>query len=215
MEKTRGIILRTQRYSETSLILRWLTTDFGRVSTIAKGARRPKSPFAGKLDLFIEAQLAFNRSARSDLHTLREVMVNDFHLPLRQDMDRLHVASYAVALIEQTTESETPIPEVYDLLDTLLEVLAGAAGRPRLIFAFELKLLEILGLAPSATATSLTPAVATLLCALKDMKWAEIEDLTPKAAQVNELARFLQGFLVYHLGRVPKLRGTALKGFDH
>ena len=61
-ESATGIILRTRPLTETSLIVHWLTPNFGRIATVAKGARRPKSPFAGKLDLFYVADFSFSRS---------------------------------------------------------------------------------------------------------------------------------------------------------
>src|SRR5258707_904583 len=77
IESTSGLILRTRPLTETSLIVSWLTQDFGRIATVARGARRPKSPFAGKLDLFYLADLSFQRSRRSDLHTLREASLRE------------------------------------------------------------------------------------------------------------------------------------------
>ena len=74
-ERTIGLILRIRPLTETSLIVQWLTPDLGRVSTVAKGARRPKSPFRGKLDLFYAADFSFQRSRRSELHNLREVVL--------------------------------------------------------------------------------------------------------------------------------------------
>src|SRR6185312_16938283 len=71
-ERATGIILRTRLLTDTSLIVHWLTPDCGRIATAAKGARRPKSPFRGKLDLFFEADFSFARSRRSELHILRE-----------------------------------------------------------------------------------------------------------------------------------------------
>ena len=68
IETATGIILRTRPLTETSLIVHWLTPDFGRLATVAKGARRPKSPFAGQLDLFYAADFSFSRSRSSDLH---------------------------------------------------------------------------------------------------------------------------------------------------
>lgn len=212
IENTTGVVLRTQRYSETSLIVRWLTPDLGRVSTIAKGARRAKSPFAGKLDLFIEAQLSLSRSVRSDLHTLREVFVTRFHLPLRDNVDRLRVAAYAVALIEQTTESDTPLPDIHALFCDLLTHLTSTEPRPRLVFAFELKLLTLLGLSPAPGQTALTANTQALLRSLVQDDWDRISRLTPKPQTVQSLARFLQGFLMYHLGRIPPLRSALLKG---
>jgi len=47
-ERAQGLVLRVYPLTETSLIVRWLTRELGRISTVAKGARRPKSPFRGK-----------------------------------------------------------------------------------------------------------------------------------------------------------------------
>ncbi|MGI8966741.1 MAG: DNA repair protein RecO, partial [Limisphaerales bacterium] len=49
-ERARGLIIRVRPLTETSFIICWLTPNFGRISTVAKGARRSKSPFRGKLD---------------------------------------------------------------------------------------------------------------------------------------------------------------------
>ncbi len=91
--------------TETSLIVHWLTPDFGRIATVAKGARRPKSPFLGKLDLFYEADFSFSRSRRSDLHLLREVGLRETHGAIREDIWKLRQAAYAAAFIEQATET--------------------------------------------------------------------------------------------------------------
>ncbi|MCX6892658.1 MAG: recombination protein O N-terminal domain-containing protein, partial [Verrucomicrobia bacterium] len=55
IETATGVVLRTRRLTETSLIIHWLTPGLGRLATVAKGALRPKSPFRGKLDLFYRA----------------------------------------------------------------------------------------------------------------------------------------------------------------
>src|SRR6266436_1713579 len=95
-----GIVLRTRPLTETSLIVHWLTPDFGRIATVAKGARRHKSPFLGKLDLFYLADFSFSRSRSSDLHNLREVNLRETHGALREDIFRLRHAAYATAFIE-------------------------------------------------------------------------------------------------------------------
>src|SRR5918996_3333774 len=98
-ERATGIILRTRPLTETSLIVQWLTPDAGRIATVAKGARRPKSPFRGKLDLFYEADFSFARSRKSELHTLREVVLRETHSELREDLGWIQQASYAAAFI--------------------------------------------------------------------------------------------------------------------
>src|SRR5664279_3418769 len=119
IESATGLILRTRPLTETSLIVHWLTPDFGRIATVAKGARRIQSPFIGKLDLFYRADFSFSRSRRSDLHTLREVSLRETHGALRQDLRRLRQAAYAAVFIEQVTETETPLPAVFGLMKGL------------------------------------------------------------------------------------------------
>src|SRR5436309_15296219 len=115
VERAQGLILRTRPLTDTSLIVHWLTPELGRIATVAKGARRSNSPFRGKLDLFYLADFSFARSRRSDLHTLREVSILDIRPGIRRDIQLLQQASYATALIEQATETETPLEAVFHL----------------------------------------------------------------------------------------------------
>src|ERR1700687_5232239 len=99
IQSATGLILRTRPLTETSLIVHWLTPDFGRIATVAKGARRPKSPFLGKLDLFYVADFSFSRSRHSDLHLLREISLRELHPALRRDLVSLRQAAYATELV--------------------------------------------------------------------------------------------------------------------
>ena len=119
-ERATGLILRVYPLTETSLIIHWLTQELGRIATVAKGARRIKSPFRGKLDLFYSAEFTFARSRRSELHNLREISLRETHSALRRDLTILQQASYCAALVEQATEKETPLPEVFELMNGLL-----------------------------------------------------------------------------------------------
>lgn len=148
VEKTRGLILRVLPLTESSLIVDWLTADFGRISTAAKGARRPKSPFRGKLDLFYLADFTFVRSARSELHTLREVELRETHPALRTNVHSLQQAAYCARLLVQATEKETPLPGLFELLLGTIQQIALAPPKTETILAFEVKLLAELGLAP-------------------------------------------------------------------
>ena len=209
-ERTSGIILRIRPLTETSLIVQWLTPDLGRVATVAKGARRPKSPFRGKLDLFYEAEFSFARSRKSELHNLREVMLGDTHSKLRENLGWLQQASYFTALVEQTTETETPLPKVHQLVREALAQLCAAAPTPRTVLAFELKLLEELGLGPDPKDTSLSVGARQVASALTRGDWEGIARLKLSEAQLRELRQFLHGFIIYHLERIPPSRTAAL-----
>jgi DNA repair protein RecO (recombination protein O) len=208
IESATGLILRTRPLTETSLIVNWLTPGFGRIATVAKGARRPKSPFAGKLDLFYEADFSFQRGRRSDLHALREVSLCETHSALREELGWVQQAGYCAALIEQTTETETPLPEIHTLFAGLVKHLPQQPPKPRTVFAFELKLLRLLGLEPDVPETKLPPETQKLLAALTESPWEKLAELRATAAQARAVQQFLHGFLIYHLGKILKGRSA-------
>ena len=63
-EVLNGILLRRIRYSDTSLILTWFTDLHGKVKSMAKGALKQNSAFAGKIDLFFHCDLLLSFSTR-------------------------------------------------------------------------------------------------------------------------------------------------------
>jgi len=210
IESATGLVLRTRPLTETSLIVHWLTPNFGRVATVAKGARRPNSPFRGKLDLFYLADFTFSRSRRSELHTLREVSLREMHSFLRRDLEALQQASYCAALVEQTTETETPLPAVFKLMNELLGMVSRQPVQPRTVLAFELKLLSELGLAPDLATSRLTAGAKEIARVLKTGDWNSIARLRPSPAQITELRQFLHGFLAFNLSKNPPGRAAAL-----
>jgi DNA repair protein RecO (recombination protein O) len=211
IETASGVVLRTRPLAETSLIVHWLTPDLGRLATVAKGARRPKSLFRGKLDLFYLADFSFTRSRRSELHALREVGLRETHPALRQQLGYLEQASYCAALIEQTTETETPLPGMYELMTGFLVTLTKHQPQPQVLFAFELKLLHELGMNPDLQRAHLTPGSKKIAAVLSDANWDNVRRLSLSAAQATEMQQFLHGFLIFHLGRIPGARMAALR----
>jgi DNA repair protein RecO (recombination protein O) len=211
IENASGLVLRTRLLTETSLIVHWLTPSCGRIATVAKGARRLKSPYHGKLDLFYLADFSFSRSRRSELHTLREVSLRDPHAALRQDLGWLRQACYCAALIEQATESETPLPALFDLMRLLVAALPKSPPQPQTVFRFELLLLNELGLEPDLANSSLTPGAKEIANRLAQPDSGTLSSLRLSPSQVSELDRFLHGFLIYHLGRIPTGRSAAIQ----
>jgi DNA repair protein RecO (recombination protein O) len=207
-EHATGLVLRTYPLTETSLIVHWLTKEQGRIATVATGARRTKSSFRGKIDLFFLCDFLFARSRKSDLHTLREVTLLDAHPALRTDLSALQRISYAAALITQTTEADTPTSNFFELLCGLMDNALQA--NPVAVLAFEIKLLHALGLAPSPGETKLTPGSKRLLEHLAETDWPRLAQIKLSSAQSKELTGFLHGFLIYHLGKIPRGRAKAL-----
>jgi len=211
IESASGLVLRTRRLTETSLIVHWLTPNLGRLATVGKGALRPKSPFRGKLDLFFLADFSFVRSRRSELHTLREVSIRETYPAIRRELGRVQQASHAAALVEQVTESETPLPQIFELMQGFLSTLADTTPQSHLVFAFELKLLAELGLEPDLSKSHLTAGAREIVKMLTRQDWSSIPKLKTSAAQANELSQFLHGFLIFHLGKIPAGRFAAVQ----
>jgi len=209
-ESANGIILRTRPLTETSLIVHWLTPNFGRIATGAKGARRPKSPFAGKLDLFYLADFSFSRSRSSDLHNLREASLRETHGAIREDILKLQQAAYAANFIVQATETDTPLPAVFGLLREFLGCLCREKIATQIVFAFELKLLRELGLEPNWREAGLTAGGKQIVRAFLENDWPKCLRLKLTKPQTDELRQFLHGFLIFHLGRLPSGRAAAL-----
>ena len=138
-------MLRKRKFSDTSLIVSWCTESFGCVQTIAKGARRPKSPFAGKLDLFFEAEISIVRSRKSDLHTLTEVALKNPFPGIRSNYLRTQTAAYFVELIEICTERDHHEPELFSLLRRAFGYLDASDPTLRALAHFETELARIAG----------------------------------------------------------------------
>jgi DNA repair protein RecO (recombination protein O) len=213
-ERANGIVLRTHPLTETSLIVHWLTAEQGRLATVAKGARRPASPFRGKLDLFYRCEFSFARSRRSELHTLREATLQETHAALRRELGWLRQAAYATALIEQTTETGTPLPGFFALLETLLDLLPRQPARPLTVFALEMKLLAELGLQPDLAGSRLSLGARQILDRCQAVGFPELAPLKLSGAQTAELRQFLHGFLSEHLGGALRARTAALGTAD-
>jgi DNA repair protein RecO (recombination protein O) len=209
-ENAYGIILRVRPLTETSLIVHWLTPEHGRLGTVAKGARRAKSPFRGKLDLLFEGGFAFHRSRKSDLHILREVNIEATHTSLRDDITRLQLLAYATRFIEHATEPENFLPGIHAIFSTLLNHLDTYPTRPALVYAVEIKLLNELGLAPSLDETRLKDGTRDLLEHLAILNWDTITQLKPTRSQAEAARQFLGNFIQQNLGNIPKGRDTAL-----
>lgn len=146
MEKAEGILIRRTLLTDTSLIIHWCTREHGIIRTAAKGARRPGSPFAGKLDLFYSADITWTRSRRSDLHSLREVAISHYRQGIQQDYLRVLTAAYFAALIDLVAEGDTPVEGLYSLLRRGLDWLHAHSPTLKAVLFFEREVAADLGI---------------------------------------------------------------------
>ena len=149
--KTEAVVLRSMRYGEADRILHLYTPHRGRVGAIAKGVRRARSRFGGRLEPFFRLHIELHEG-RGELLTVTGAQTVDGHARLRGDARALDAAARACDAVGRLFETSEPHPGVFNLLCRQLALLdehtASAAGRAGAL-AFRLKLLLAAGLAPS------------------------------------------------------------------
>lgn len=147
--KTEGIVLRSMRYGEADRILHVLTPHRGKLGAIAKGVRRSRSRFGGRLEPFGRVRLVLHEG-RSDLLTVTGVDTVEVFKRLRGDACALDAAGRACDAVSRLFGDGDPHPEVFHLLANFLALLDAdpeRAGRGTSL-AFRLKLLVAAGLTP-------------------------------------------------------------------
>ncbi len=154
--KTEAVVLRSLRYGEADRILHLYTPHRGRVGAIAKGVRRTRSRFGGRLEPFSRVALVLH-VGRSDLHTVTSADSVWPHHRLRESAVALDTAARACDAVSRLFEDAEPHPPVFHLLCNelaLLDELGGREDFPALAnqIAFRLKLLVAAGLTPQLAA---------------------------------------------------------------
>ena len=201
-ERAEAIVLRKQPVTESSLIVTWYTREFGKLKTMAKGARRPKGPFQGKIDLFYRDEIVFLPSKRSDLHLLHDCFLEDAHKRLRDSVESLTAASYVCELIELATEREDPNAKAFDLLAAMLDAMERRSDAVLLIW-FELQLLAAVGWAPKWESRTAASKVLDSLAATS-IEGARRVRLTGN--QVSSAREVIWQFLDVQFGKAPRSR---------
>ena len=151
--KTEAIVLRSLRYGEADRILHLYTPHRGRLSAIAKGVRKAKTRFGGRLEPFFHLEAVLHEG-RSELLTVTSVSTVAAHARLRSSAAAIDVAARCCDAVGRLFATGDPHAGVFHLLANELALLdrdASAATSANAI-AFRLKLLLAAGLAPHLSA---------------------------------------------------------------
>jgi DNA repair protein RecO len=147
--------IRAIDYSETSQIVTFFTRAAGKIDAIAKGSKRPKSPFDGPIEVLSQGNIVFIDPASEKLATLTEFQQQSALINLHNDLSVLYACLFAAELLNNLTHDHDPHPELFDSFLEFLHNANGqdsADGRKRRILAllilFQLTLLKEIGLQP-------------------------------------------------------------------
>jgi DNA repair protein RecO (recombination protein O) len=140
-----GVVLRTHKLGEADRIITLLTKGHGKVRAVAKGVRKTKSRFGGRLEPTSHVRLLLYEGRELDIVTQAESI--DHFRAIRDDLDRLGQAVSMLEAADQMALEREPNPRIYDMLVGALRTLA-AQGSPLVVPAFFLKLLALEGFRP-------------------------------------------------------------------
>jgi DNA repair protein RecO (recombination protein O) len=145
----RGVVLRTHKLGEADRIVTFLSRDHGKVRAVAKGVRKTKSRFGGRLEPPSHVALLLYQGRELDIVTQAETI--DHFGAVRDDYDRLSRAVSMLEAADQVAMEREPNPRLYQMLVGALRTLA-TRDAPLVVPAFFLKLLDLEGYRPQVEA---------------------------------------------------------------
>lgn len=152
--RDRGVVLRTMRLGEADKIVTLLTEHHGKVRAVAKGVRKTKSRFGGRLEplshvaaMFYERRPSAMGDGGGQLDIVTQAEVLENFRPVREDLDRLAKANTVLEVTDQVAQERHANARLYQMLLGALRALS-AHDSPMLVPSFLLKLLANEGIQP-------------------------------------------------------------------
>ena len=149
IEFTDAFVLRKTDYKESDRILTLYTRSHGKISVLARGARKSNKRFSGPLEPFVLLSAAVESLLPGrKLRQLQESSLLDGALGISKRLDRLAAASFVVEMFRESVPDESPDPELFELLRETLACVCNLEGRGlrKTVTAFQLKLLHGIGM---------------------------------------------------------------------
>ena len=143
--REQGVVLRTWKLGEADRIVVLLTQGQGKVRAVAKGVRKTKSRFGGRLEPFSHVDLSLYRGRELDIVTQAEVIAP--FRALREDYDRVVAGTAMLEAVDQVAQEREPAPAMYRMLVGALRTLSEHPS-PVVTHAFFWKLLSLEGFHP-------------------------------------------------------------------
>lgn len=130
-------MLKRVEYGDADLVLTLFTEALGRVSVLARSARRSQKRFGGALEPIHTLSVELDERPTSELYGLRSAKLATARLVLTRDLERMNVAGRALSWIRRAAPARTPEPALWSLVHALFERLDDAEERraPSLLLA--------------------------------------------------------------------------------
>jgi DNA repair protein RecO (recombination protein O) len=147
LRNDQGIVLRSFPFGEADRVVVLLSPNHGKLRAVAKGIRKTKSRFGGRLEPFTHVELVLYEGRGLD--TITQASVIDVFPRLRADLDRVLAAGAMVEAIDAVSQEGERSVRAFLLLQRGLRVLEAGPPHADLLTAFLLKVADVVGVAPA------------------------------------------------------------------
>lgn len=156
---TEAVVLRTIEYSDTSLIVRMFTESQGKITVMARGAKRAKNATAGMLQPPNYIAVQFRYKVSRDIQPLTECEYVTYYTRLATDLKRYAGAMLSVEMLDRAVQERDPQPILFRLIIATLHELDTSDGEiATIVHFFQLHLARQLGFAPELEKCSICGA---------------------------------------------------------
>lgn len=145
--KDEAVVLRTMRLGEADRIVTLLGRANGKIRAVAKGVRKTKSRYGGRLEPFSHVTAVLWRG-KSGLDTVTQVEVVEPFRPMREDLDRFSLGEVMLEATDKIAQEKEPSPRTFRLLVDSLHALAST-GSPLVLAGYLMRLCTIAGFGAS------------------------------------------------------------------
>jgi DNA repair protein RecO (recombination protein O) len=121
--RAEAVCLRVQDYHESSKLVTFFTLEHGKVSCLAKGARRLRSKFGAALDLFAQSRIIYYSHETHTLFTISDAELVRSFSSLALLPERFLAAEQMAEFVLRVIQPQDPSPQLYQLLLNYLSTL--------------------------------------------------------------------------------------------
>lgn len=141
-----AIVLHRLNFAETDRIVTLYTRERGKLSAIAKGARKPVSRLAGATEALTYGR--FHLAVGKNLDIISQAEVKESFPRIRADLTRIAYGSYLAELVDKSLEEHEPHADIFDLLLSALYLLERPNDPEKIARMFDLQFMGVLGYEP-------------------------------------------------------------------
>ncbi|QBP40875.1 DNA repair protein RecO [Paenisporosarcina antarctica] len=147
LNRVEGIVLKTQDYGESNKIVTLYSREFGKITAMARGAKKPASRLAAITQPFTYGSFLIQQGR--GMGTMQQGEQIESYRHIREDIEATAYASFVVELINRAVEDSTPQPAIFNLLQQALHAIADEYDPEAIALFVEWKMLPVTGIYPT------------------------------------------------------------------